>query len=135
MKPALAKVLTLLIPLFLLGEGLWGLFSPVVFGVFTTNRTHAVVHILLGGVGLVARQRGSLKSFFGFLGSLLVVVAVIWLVPATRAIPSDLLNLNGAGAALNLVLGAVALVIAFTAAPQRRFGLPTTGRTRAPFQS
>ena len=135
MKPSLSQVLTLIIPLFLLGDGLWGLFSPVVFGVFTTNRVHAIIHVLLGVIGLVVRQWGSLKSFFGFLGSLLVVVAVIWLVPATRAIPSDLLNLNGAGAALNLVLGAVALVIAFTAAPRRRFGLPTSGKPRAPFQS
>ena len=135
MKPSLAKVLTLLIPLFLLAEGVWGLFSPVVFGVFTTDRVHASIHIFLGVVGLVARYRGALKSYFGFLGSLLVVVAVIWLVPATRAIPSDLLHVNGAVAALNLVLGAVALVIAFTSAPRRRFGLPSTGRTRAPFQA
>ena len=135
MKPTLSKVLTLLLPLFLLSEGVWGLFSPVVFGVFTTDRVHASIHLVLGVVGLVARQRGALKSYYGFLGSLLVVVAMIWLVPATRAIPTDLLHVNGAGAALNLVLGVVALVIAFTSAPRRRFGLPSTGRTRAPFQA
>jgi hypothetical protein len=36
----------------LLFEGIWGEFSDVVFGVLTTNRIHATIHILLGIVGI-----------------------------------------------------------------------------------
>jgi hypothetical protein len=135
MKPAISSVLSLIITAFLLIEGIWGLFSPVVYWVLTTNRAHAIIHIFLGVIGLVARQKGYIRSFFGFLGSLLVVVAVIWLVPATREIPTDLLNVSGPVAALNLVLGAVALLLAFTVPARRKIALSSTGRTRAPFQT
>ena len=130
-KPTLSRVLTLLIPLFLLSEGIWGLFRPVVFGVLTTNRAHAIIHILLGVGGLVAWKKGAVKGYFGFLGSLLIVVAFIWFVPAWRNMPRDLLNVNWAVAVLALVLGIVSLMIAVTENARRRFGAPT-GRTNPP---
>jgi len=130
-KQSLSSALTLIICAFLLIEGIWGLFSPVVYWVFTTNHAHAIIHIVLGIAGLVARWKGVIKGFFGFLGSLLIVVAVIWIVPAWREVPRELLNVNGAVATLNLVLGIVALVIAFTENARRRFG---TGRTNPPMK-
>ena len=44
MNPARGMIGTyaIIIGLFLLVEGIWGLFSPVVFGVLTTNMTHAI---------------------------------------------------------------------------------------------
>ena len=130
---SLFRALTLILPAFLLSKGIWGLFSPVVYGVLTTNRTHAIVHILLGVAGLIARWKGAIKGYFGFLGSLLIVVAFLWLLPATRDVLSDLLNMNSAVAILNFVLGVVALAIAITANPRRRFGSPT-GRTNPPMK-
>jgi hypothetical protein len=127
MKPALSSALTLLISAFLLLEGIWGLFSPVVYWVLTTNRAHAIIHLVLGVAGLVARRKGAIKSYFGFLGSLLLVVAVIWIVPAWRAVPRDLLNINWQVATLNFILGLVSLVIAFTENSRRRFGVPGAG--------
>jgi hypothetical protein len=128
-KPSLSLALTLIISAFLLAEGIWGLFNPVIFGVLTTNRAHAIVHIVLGLGGFIARWRGFTKGYFGFLGSLLLVVAVVWLVPATREVPRDLLNMNGAVAAVNFLVGLIALLIAFTEAGRRRFG---TGNTVPP---
>jgi hypothetical protein len=120
MKQALSSSLTLLISAFLLLEGIWGLFSPVVYWVLTTNRAHAVIHIALGASGLVARRSGAIKGYFGFLGSLLVVVAVIWFVPAWREVPRSLFNINWQVAALNFIIGLVALAIAFTETSRRR---------------
>lgn len=124
-KQSLSRALTLIITAFLLIEGIWGLFSPVVYWVLTTNRAHAIVHIVLGVAGLVARRKGAIKGFFGFLGSLLLVVAIIWFVPAWRAVPRDLLNVNAAVAILNLILGLVSLTIAFTENARRRFAMPS----------
>jgi hypothetical protein len=129
MKPALSSALTLLISAFLLLEGIWGLFSPVVYWILTTNRAHAIVHLVLGVGGLVARWKGAIKGYFGFLGSLLLVVAVIWFVPAWREVPRSLLNINWQVATLNVVIGIVALVIAFTENARRRFGVRGTGTT------
>lgn len=130
-KPSPSRILALLIPLFLLSEGVWGLFRPVVFGILTTNRAHAIIHILLGVSGLVAWKKGALKGYFGFLGSLFIVVAIFWFVPAWRNMPRDLLNVNWAVAVLALVLGIISLAIAITENARRRFGKPT-GRTTPP---
>jgi hypothetical protein len=130
-KPSLSRVLTLIISVFLLVEGIWGLFRPVVFGILTTNRAHAVIHIVLGIGGLLACWKGAIKGYFGFLGSLFIVVALLWFIPAWRNMPRDLLNVNWAVAVLALILGIVSLTIAFTENARRRFGKPT-GRTMPP---
>jgi hypothetical protein len=124
MKQSLSTALTFIICIFLLVEGVWGLFSPVVFGVLTTNRAHALVHLGLGVWGLIAWRTGHLKSYFGFLGSLLFVGSVLWFLPATRALPQDLLNVNGAVAVVNFFLSLLALTIAITETSRRRFGVP-----------
>jgi hypothetical protein len=124
MKQPLSTALTLSISAFLLAEGIWGLFRPVVFGIFHMNRAHAIVHIVLGLGGLIAWRTGWVKSYFGFLGSLLVMGSVLWFLPATRGLPTDLLNVNLSVALLNFVLGLVVLFIAFTETSRRRFGVP-----------
>jgi hypothetical protein len=124
MKQPLSTALTFVICVFLLAEGVWGLFSPTVFGILTTNRAHALVHLVLGGSGLIAWRTGHRKSYFGFLGSLLFVGSVLWFLPATRALPHDLLNVNGAVAAVNFFLSLLALTIAVTETSRRRFGVP-----------
>jgi len=124
MKQSHSAAVTLLISVFLLIEGIWGLFSPVIYWVLTLNRTHAIIHIVLGVGGLIARQKGKIRSFFGFLGSLLIVGAGLWFVPATRELPRGLLDVNRAVATLNFILGVVALVVAFTEGASRRTGLP-----------
>ena len=126
MKQPLSTALTLSICVFLLVEGIWGLFSPVVFGVLTTNHAHAIIHLVLGAAGLLAVWKRATKAYFGFLGSLLIVVAFLWLLPATREVPRGLLNINAAVTAVNFVVGILCLVIAFTETSRRRFGVPGT---------
>ncbi len=105
----------ILVGAFLLIEGIWGLSSPVVFGVLTTNLLHAVIHIALGLIGIWVGLRTGARKFCLFLGVLLVVVGGLWFVPVAGPIITSLLNVNAAVAYLNLGVGAVALVLAYTA--------------------
>ncbi|MGV3698161.1 hypothetical protein [Flavobacterium sp.] len=105
---------SILVGLFLLAQGIWGLQSDVVFNVFTTNTTHAVIHIVLGITALIVGLKQNAFGFNVFLGLLLGTVGVLRLIPPTSAIVVDLLNANESVAALNMTIGVFALLIAFT---------------------
>ncbi len=105
----------ILVGVFLLIEGIWGLFSPIVFGVLTTNTLHAVIHIALGVIGIWVGLRAGARKYCLFLGVLLIAVGALWFVPVTGSIITSLLNVNAAVAYLNLVVGAVALLLVLTA--------------------
>ena len=98
---------------FLLIEGIWGLFSPVVFGVLTTNMLHAVIHIVLGMVGIWTGLKGGSRKFCLFLGGLLLAVGVLRFVPVVGDLLVTILNVNHAVAYVNIVVGIVALIVAF----------------------
>lgn len=53
-------------------EGLWGLVSPVVFGVFTTNLPHAAIHIVVGLYGVAVGLGREAAGYLLFLGALLL---------------------------------------------------------------
>jgi hypothetical protein len=95
----------------LLVEGAWGLASPVVFGVFSTNHLHAVIHLAFGAWGLVFALRDRSKQFLLTVGTVLLVVGVLFFIPEGRAI-TDRLAVNRAVAVLNIALGVGALVFA-----------------------
>lgn len=103
----------ILIGAFLLAEGLWGLTSPIVFGVFSTNLTHAVIHIVLGIIGIAVGWLGRARSYCIFLGLLLLAVGLLRFVPGADDLIVRLLNVNIAVAWLNIIVGAVALLVAF----------------------
>ena len=97
---------------FLVLEGIWGMFSPVVFGFLTTNRTHAVIHIVLGMVGIWTGLKGGSRGFCMFLGVLLLVVGVLRFVPGAGDLIVSILNVNLAVACVNIVVGIVSILIA-----------------------
>jgi hypothetical protein len=106
-----ASGLAVVLGILLLIEGIWGLFSPVVFGVLSTNVLHACIHIILGGLALWAGPARHARGFLGFLGVLLVLVAVLWFIPATRSFIVDTLSVNRAVAIVNLVVGVLCLLV------------------------
>jgi uncharacterized membrane protein len=99
--------------IFLLIEGIWGLFSPVVFGVLTTNVVHAVIHILLGITGIFLARRAGARGYLMGVGALLLVVGVLFFVPGISALVTGLLNVNFAVACFNIVVGLVSIAVAF----------------------
>ncbi len=108
-------IFAILIGAFLLIEGLWGLTSDVVFGVLTTNRTHAIIHIGLGLVGLFVGWQQRARGFCIFLGILLLAVGLLRFLPGASDLIVQILNVNVAVAWLNIAVGAVALLLAFAA--------------------
>jgi hypothetical protein len=106
---------------FLIVMGVWELFSPVVMGAFSSNVAHGVIHIALGGFGLFAAMRGHASTFLTLAGALLLIVGVLWFIPATRHWPSDTLNVNRAVAVFNVIAGGVSLGMARNARRQSAF--------------
>ena len=109
----------MIVGIFLLIEGVWGEFSDVVFGALTTNRTHATIHILLGIVGIYTGLKGGARGFLIFLGALLLAVGILRFIPGGGELVISLLNVNGAVAVFNIVVGIVSLVIAFSSRRSR----------------
>lgn len=100
---------------FLLIEGVWGLFSPVVFGVLTTNRLHAVIHIALGVTGLALARRPGVRPYLLGVGGLLAVVGALFFVPGVSGIVVSLLAVNSAVAMFNIVVGILCIAVALSA--------------------
>ena len=104
-------IFAIVIGAFLLIEGIWGLTSPVVFGILTTNLTHAVIHIVLGLIGIATGWRRQARGFCIFLGILLLAVGLLRFVPGASELIVSLLNVNIAVAWLNIAIGAVVLLV------------------------
>ena len=103
----------ILIGLFLLAEGIWGMNSPMVFGVLSTNTTHAVIHILLGITGIALGFANKARGYCLFLGVLLLVVGVFRFIPGISDIVVQLFNVNYPVAYLNIAVGAISLFMGF----------------------
>lgn len=100
-----------LLGVFLLIEGVWGLFSNVVFGILTTNLIHAGVHIFLAVMGLLLAAKHRTKGFTGFIGVLLSFVGILYFIPATSFIVIKLFNVNEAVAVLNIIVAVISFMI------------------------
>lgn len=97
---------------FLIVEGIWGMFSPVVFGVLTTNKLHATIHIVLGLLGIYTGMTRGARTWCLGVGILVLVVGVLRFVPGIGEILVSLLNVNHAVAVFNIVAGIAALIVA-----------------------
>lgn len=107
----LNNTFSIVIGAFLLVEGVWGLFSEMVFGVFSTNTTHAVIHIVLGIVGIVAGIKQNAGAYCTFLGILLILVGIFRFIPGADAFLITTLNVNGPVAWLNIIVGLLSLLV------------------------
>ncbi len=121
MKQAIqiASIYTMLLGLFLLTEGIWGLFSPVVFGVLTTNTTHAAIHIILGITGIWVGAAERPRAFCFFTGSLLLLVGIARFIPGPDEIVTNLLRVNYVVALVNMGVGVLCITMAVITRPTR----------------
>ena len=115
----LARRVAMVIGAFLLVEGAWGMFSPVVFGVLTTNTLHACIHIVLGLAGLWMGRGDMARGYLAFVGGLLLLVGLLHFVPVASELIVSVLNVNAAVAWLNIIVGIVCLVAASRSAGDR----------------
>lgn len=112
MKRTISANFAIVIGLFLLIEGLWGMVSSVVFWVFTTNTTHAAIHIILGTLGIIAGFRNNARVYCGFLGALLLLVGVLHFLPKVGDWMFNMMAVNTYVAALNIIIGLIAIAAA-----------------------
>jgi hypothetical protein len=111
----LARRFATALGVFLLIEGAWGLFSPVVFGVLTTNVIHAIIHITLGAAGIWMGRNEMARGYLMFVGGLLLAVGILRFAPVAGELIVSILNVNVAVAWVNIVVGVISLVIALRA--------------------
>ena len=117
------NVFALVLGIYLTIEGVLGLFNPLLFGLFSTNLLHTIIHILLGVTGIYAGLRNHARNFCYFTGFLLLVVGLLFFVPAVEPLLVKLFNLNKAVAIFNIIVGILALLFAMLT-PKR----PVPGR-------
>ena len=112
-KPLSAvNIFAVILGLFLVIEGFWGMFSRIVFGIFTTNLLHATIHLLLGVTGIYLGTRNKARNFSLYVGVLLFVVGILYFVPGADTLVIQLLNVNNAVAFLNIIVGILAVLFA-----------------------
>jgi hypothetical protein len=110
-NPALRAYAADTISAWLLIQGISGLVSPVVLGLFTTNRVHAVIHLLLAAWGFKAALTTGARGFLWAFSVIMLLAGLLYFLPGGRQW-TDLLAINEAGAWLNLGIGTVALIAA-----------------------
>ena len=100
---------TVALAILFLVEGILGLFSPMVFGILSTNIAHSLIHIVLGLVGIMAARSGHTGGYLLLVGFLLLAVGLLWFVPGFSEVIIRLLNANRAVALVNIVVGVLSL--------------------------
>lgn len=111
----MSRAYAFLLSFYLLVEGVCELMArDLVFGVFTTNTLHAVVHLVLGMVGLFLGAPRNPKVFNSSVGLLLFLVGILFFIPGINGWLISLFNLNKAVAYFNILLGVLSLLMAQT---------------------
>ncbi|HYG52605.1 MAG TPA: DUF4383 domain-containing protein [Flavobacteriales bacterium] len=101
-----------LLALFLTIESLVEFASgPIIFGNLTTNVNHALIHLVLGVLGIGMVTAGRPGPYAAFVGFLLLIVGVLYFFPGPAAFLWQTLNMNDNVALLNLVIGVVSLFV------------------------
>ncbi|MDB5200878.1 MAG: hypothetical protein JWQ27_287 [Ferruginibacter sp.] len=113
-KPLSAvNIFAVVLGIFLVIEGFWGMFDPLVFGIFSTNILHASIHLILGFTGIYTGLRNHARKFCLYVGMLLLAVGILYFIPGADALIVRFFNVNNAVAYLNIIVGILCLLFAF----------------------
>ena len=116
----MAKSLALVLGIFYLIAGVWGFFSPVTFGVLSTNWLHSIIHVAFGIGGLVASRGTGTRPYLMIVGWIVLVAGALRFVPGVSALVVSLFNINYPVAVLNIVIGVIALAVVMSDKRQSR---------------
>ena len=109
-----AQIFALFMGVLLLIEGIWGFFSPVVFGVLDTNPLHAILGIGLGIAGVrVARECGSARRYCWWLGASMLVAGGLTLTPDFETLIYVILEINHVEAVFSVGFAFMAFIAAY----------------------
>lgn len=107
-----AAPFALLAGAFYLTDGIWGFFSPMTFGVLSTNLLHTIIHTAMGVLGIYAARTTFARLWCIGVGLIVLPVGVLYFVAAVNGLLVSLFNLNHTVSIINIILGVVALVVA-----------------------
>lgn len=108
----------LMVGVLLLIQGAWNLIDPPFLEIFTSNILHAVIHVLLGILGIWTGLKGGAKIYLIFLGIILLTVGALYFVPGARELLEDIFDVNLAVAWLNIGIGILSLIVVLISRPQ-----------------
>ncbi|MEP6834686.1 MAG: DUF4383 domain-containing protein [Gemmatimonas sp.] len=97
---------------FYLADGIWGFFSPITFGVLSTNLLHTIIHTAMGVLGIYAARATGARLWCIGVGLIVLPVGALYFVPAVNGLLVSLFNLNRTVSIMNIVLGVVSLLMA-----------------------
>lgn len=100
----------ILVGILLLLQGIWNLIDPPFLEIFTSNVLHAVIHVVLGIIGIWTGLRSGAYTFLIFLGILLLTVGVLFFFEPAKELLVELFDVNKAVALLNIGVGALSLL-------------------------
>ncbi len=116
-----ARFFAILIGVFLLIQGIWNLVDPPFLGIFTSTFLHALIHIVLGIIGIWTGVKTGAYTFNLFLGIVLLTIGLLYYVEAGREYLIEILDVNEAVAWLNIGIGILSLlVVLISKKPVRR---------------
>lgn len=101
-------IATLLISLFLLGEGAWGLVRPPAYGFLQINPLRAGIHLVFGILGLLVLRTGQVRGYLKVVGTIVLLVGAGWFLPVTGDIIRSLLAVDRNGALIDIAIGLIA---------------------------
>ena len=93
--------------------GLIGFLQSPVLGLIGVNSVLNILHILVGAVALWMANKGNSLKFNKYLGIGAIILGVLGLTPAVSGMVSGFLGSNAATAWVDLVLGILAVGIAY----------------------
>ncbi|MDA1197053.1 MAG: DUF4383 domain-containing protein [Nanoarchaeota archaeon] len=107
------KVFAQIVGVVLVLLGIIGFFNNPILGYFGVNTLQNVVHLAGGAIGLWLVSKGSSQAFNKWVGILGVLLGILGFVPGVKDLLWSLLGINTAITGLHLVLGVVALGVAY----------------------
>lgn len=108
------NIFSVVIGAFLLFAGIWGIYSDVIFNVLTTSFTFAIIQIMFGVLGIILGLKKHAKGYCILIGLLLLAIGILRFVPGAVHYVIDAFNINKPAAYLNIALGIMALIVAYT---------------------
>lgn len=84
-------------------------------GIFGTNATQDVLHIIAGAFGIYVGTKGKGPGYNRTIGWIGIVLAVLGFIPGINDLLLTYLNINTAITVLHLVIGVVALWVGYKA--------------------
>ncbi|MEK6825735.1 MAG: DUF4383 domain-containing protein [Nanoarchaeota archaeon] len=110
------KTFALILGIILLIIGVWGLFQSNILG-FGVNPAQSILHIIAAIFGIYVGMKGEGPGFNKSIGWIGIVLGVLGFIPSVGHEAEGLLmqwfNINMQTSVLHLVIGVIALVIAY----------------------